>query len=280
MGVSRALKSFLPPPLLDCLRPRIRFSGDWRSWGEAQSASSGYGDSRILEKVSAAMDEVLAGRAAFERDSVAFKEHEFNWPLVAALLLAAGRLGNARPLSVLDFGGSLGSSYCQNRRALPKGLELNWMVVEQPAFAKRGSERFSNSELAFSSSLGDCAKPDILLLCSVLPYLPEPWKSLDELLRLAPGFIFIDRTPMREASGEDRLCVQSVPASICRASYPAWMLSRRRLSSVIGDAGYKEAAAFVSMGGSLSLSSPPEQVVERGCIWERPENSLTEGSSK
>ncbi len=56
---------------------------------------------------------VVAGEAVYERDSVVFDHLEYAWPLLACLLqIAAER----RSLRVIDFGGSLGSSWRQNRR--------------------------------------------------------------------------------------------------------------------------------------------------------------------
>ena len=52
-------------------------------------------------------------RGVYERDSVLFDTIRYSWPLLSDLLRAASEDQNH--LSVLDFGGSLGSSYYQNR---------------------------------------------------------------------------------------------------------------------------------------------------------------------
>ena len=55
-------------------------SGDYRSWGEAMAASTGYDTEIILEKTKTALLKVKNGEAAYERDSVAFDEIQYAWP--------------------------------------------------------------------------------------------------------------------------------------------------------------------------------------------------------
>ena len=119
MNVKRLLKRLLPPILVDAVRrvptesqpDRLRFSGDFASWEEAAHASPGYAAPVILEKTRAALLRVKNGDAAYERDSVTFATIDYEFPLLACLLRAATEHDNR--LSVLDFGGSLGSTYFQ-----------------------------------------------------------------------------------------------------------------------------------------------------------------------
>ena len=100
------------------------------------------------------------------------------------MLLYAALRANGR-LSVVDFGGALGSHFFQNRSLLKDVRELNWTVVEQPRFVQAGQEYLRDNVLNFSSSLDQAiaeGKPDVLLMSSVLPYLPDPL----ELLRGLP----------------------------------------------------------------------------------------------
>jgi putative methyltransferase (TIGR04325 family) len=104
-------------------RGSIRFTGDYKSWEDAQKNSTGYSSPEILEKTRAAVLKVKAGQAEFERDSVAFDRPQHEFPLLAGLLRAAAAANGC--LSVLDFGGSLGSTYFQSRKFLstrPSGL--------------------------------------------------------------------------------------------------------------------------------------------------------------
>src|SRR5436305_14010450 len=105
-------------------RDSVRFSGNYKSWEEAERDSTGYAAPEILQKTRAALLKVKAGEAAFERDSVIFDTMQYNFSLLAGLLRAAA--ANHGRLSVLDFGGSLGSTYFQQRSFLCDVTDLHW----------------------------------------------------------------------------------------------------------------------------------------------------------
>ncbi len=205
-------------------------SGDYRSWKEAMAASTGYDSSVILEKTKSALLKVKNGEAVFERDSVLFDEIEYSWPLLAGLLQAAAKARGH--LNVLDFGGSLGSTYFQNRAFLTDLPHVQWNIVEQPKFAEAGKKYFEDEHLKFYAQVSDClkqTKPNVVILCSVLQYLERPYEELHELLKLSCDLI-MDRTPFWDGP-TDKLCVQNVPPSIYQASYPSWIFSRERFKA-------------------------------------------------
>ena len=92
---------------------------------------------------------------------------------------------------------------------------------------------FTNDQLRFYPSIEECLrieKPNVLLLSSVIQYLPRPYDFLADALRHGFDYVIIDRTAFM-GNGQDRLTVQHVPASIYKASYPAWFLSEKRFSA-------------------------------------------------
>ena len=137
-------RSLLPPGLVGPVEQRmrgVRYRGDYPDWAAASRASRGYDAPEILERVARAARAARDGRAAYERDGVEFAEPACNWPVLACLFGAAARAGGR--LSVVDFGGSLGSLYFQHRSLLRGLASLRWSVVEQPAFVTLGrSEGF------------------------------------------------------------------------------------------------------------------------------------------
>lgn len=206
-------------------RDSVRFSGNYKSWEEAERDSTGYAGPEILRKTRAALLKVKAGDATFERDSVAFDRMEYEFPLLAGLLRAAAA-GQGR-LSVLDFGGSLGSTYFQSRKFLSPVKELRWSVVEQPSHVACGEVEFANDELRFYRTIDDCLhgqQPNVLLLSNVIQYLREPYVFLEQILEREIPQVIIERTAFT-LTGRARLTVQHVPARIYKASYPAWFLS-------------------------------------------------------
>lgn len=234
----RLARALLPEPWWQLLQRRycrVRWTGDYSSWAEARAASGGYDAPRILERVRAAASLVRAGGGAYERDGVVFAAPDSD-PL---LLDCLNRAARSRPggLNVLDFGGSLGSTYWQHRSQLEALGSVIWRVVEQPAFAEVGAREFAEGGLRFFPSVAAaCAEapPDVVLLCSVLPYLESPHLLLAELVARRAPWILIGRTGLVDGPA-DRLTIQHVPRTIYPASYPCWFVSRARLLAHFSD---------------------------------------------
>lgn len=213
----------------------VHFSGSYSSWDEAAEATDGYDSNAILEKAIIAARKVRDGQAVFERDTVCMSHPEWNWPILAALYANAARI--SRPLSVIDFGGALGSLYYQHRNLLIGSIDFRWKIVEQPHFAAAGKSEFEGPELSFHSSIDDAveeASSSVLLLSSVLQYLPDPWVCLSGLMKQNWAAVVLDRTAIRRTGEADLLTIQTVPPSIYPASYPAWFLKFPRIKEVIG----------------------------------------------
>jgi putative methyltransferase (TIGR04325 family) len=247
------------------------FRGDYATWQEARSASAGYDDPAILERVARATRQVAAGEAAFERDGVAFEREFVHAPLLAALRSAAdARQGRLR---VLDFGGSLGSACWQHRRALADLVELEWHVVEQPHYVAAGRREFAGEELRFHTEIAaatSAGAPDLVLASSVLQYVPDPWRTLDRLLEVAAPRLFLDRIPLLPA-GPDRLTVEDVPPELGETSYPAWFLEERRLLAAVGRR-YELVERFVTTlenGLPESWQVFGTEIPNQGFSWRR-----------
>lgn len=214
----------------------IQYFGPYATWAEAERHSMGYDQSVILDRVRETSLRVREGEFAYEQDSVGFHQHSRPAFLLAGLA-DARPIDPARGLNVLDFGGALGSLY---HRVLPYLGPLRikqWLVCEQKRFVECGRAEFSQPPLRFTErpeeaiSLGPI---DLLILSSVLPYLPDPLNTLRQLALLRPRNILIDRTPL---SPEERcyVLVQRTPRSIYRATYPLWLLSRNSIEDVLSD---------------------------------------------
>ncbi len=224
----------------------VRMVGDYTSWDEAVRASGGYDAPQIVDTVVKATTAVLEGRAAYERDGVEFEEPEVRWPLLACLLFVAARQGGR--LTVLDFGGSLASTFLQHRHLLQGLSGVHWCVVEQPQFVERAAALPFPPEVSFFTSVEACAgrhPPDVILLSSVLQYLPAPYDTLRRLLALGAPFVLLDRTPT-VTGAQDRLTIQRVPPSIYRATYPSWFLSRLKLADTF-QPGHRLVAEFEAL---------------------------------
>lgn len=204
--------------------------GDYKTWEAAQSDCEGYNTEEILQKVVEAARKVRDGKAVFERDSVLFFEKEENLFITKALKIASNTEGVVR---VLDFGGSLGSTYFQNRSFIPS-LE-KWCVVEQEHFVALGKKEFEDSILSFELNIESAYQkitPQIVLLNSVLQYLDTPYEILESIEKLPIDYLLIERTPVADLP-KDRITKQIVPNYIYKASYPSWIFSKKQLENTL-----------------------------------------------
>lgn len=202
--------------------------GNYSSWSDVAAETSGYDTEVILEKTKTAILKVKNGEAVYERDSVNLPKKEYPFPLISFLLHSASL--KKRPLHVLDFGGSLGSTYFQIKEFLTPEICASWNVVEQDHYVDCGKEHFEDGLLHFYSSIADCMKAkevDLVVLSSVVQYLEKPHEFLNQLSGYKFPFIIFDRTAFHHGD-QDRLTLQIVPPEIYPASYPSWFFNQSR----------------------------------------------------
>ncbi len=212
----------------------IRFDGDFPSWEAARQAATGYDAPAILAKTREAVLKVKRGQNRWEQDGMVSDSDAMPWSLLAILARIAAAKGR-RELHVLDFGGSLGSSYYWCRPFFAPDFKLTWSVVEQAEHVKTGKADFQDDFLRFHFTVEEAlaAQPaDVLLLSGVLHYLPDPEAWLENLRRWPIPHVILDRTPLWEEA-HHRLAVQTVPKEIYAASYPAWFLSQQKIRTLI-----------------------------------------------
>jgi putative methyltransferase (TIGR04325 family) len=187
--------------------------------------SKGYDASNILMETKKSTLLVKSGEAAFERDSVVFDKIQYSWHLLAILLRSA--IENDNALNLIDFGGSLGSSYFQNRGFLSNLRNIRWNIVEQKQYSDCGKEYFQDEYLRFYDDLESCMtenKPNCILASGVLQYLPDPYKVINDFIRLGSDYIIVDRTGFCDKEN-DLITIQNISDEIYTASYPVFFFS-------------------------------------------------------
>ncbi len=250
--IKRGIKNILPPAMASIYR-RFRqidthpavWQGRYPTWESATEVTGGYNASNILEITRKATLKVKNGEAAGERDSVLFEDIPYVWPVTAHLLKII--IENNGKLNIIDFGGSLGSSYFQNKNMIPPNTKLSWNIVEQENYVRIGNEEISDEKLHFFYTIDEAytqTNADTLLLSSVLQYLENPYDFFDKIISYGFENIIIDRTAFINGS-EDMITVQTVPDSIYKASYPAWFFGNDRFKNYI-KASYKILYEFDS----------------------------------
>lgn len=226
----------LCPPLLKrllsaCLKRNLAWVGDFQTWQEAEKQTTGYDANAYLAQLIKAIQIVRDDESKLERDSLLFDEIIYPYPLLANLFALLTHF-EAKSVFFLDFGGSLGSLYFQNRKFLRLLPAFTWNILEQEAIIQAGKKHFQTQELLFHSSLLEAKtfiKPKdckILILSSVLQYLENPFKTLKEILKeIDFDGILIDRT-LFNRQDKHRIAIQNVPPHIYRASYACHLLSK------------------------------------------------------
>ena len=271
--LSRKILKLLTPPLVPVFLKWIHygrpFSGKYDSWEEAQKSSSGYDAGVILDKVKDSLLKVKDGQAVCERDSVLLDKNVYSWPLLTGLMWCAAR--SYSKLILLDFGGSLGTTYYQNKKFLYDLDELRWCIVEQNQFVECGKKYFEDDQLKFYRDIDTCVRerrPNILVLSGVLQYLEDPHERIEEMLRYDFEYILIDRTLFLVDSIPDRLTIQHVPPEYYgfKASYPAWFFNQvNLLKHFMGR--YDVVEEFPTIDGEIHLAGI--EVVYKGFILRK-----------
>jgi putative methyltransferase (TIGR04325 family) len=249
---------WLPPAITNKIRKiisnqpekqkdNVDWNGDYATWEEALAESEGYTSENILQKVKASTLKVKNGEAAYERDSAIFDEIHYSWAILSGLMWTAARYGGR--LDVLDFGGSLGSSYFQNRKFLSGLSEVHWSVVEQPHFVDCGREFIQCDCLHFYSTIEECLlekDPNVVLLSGVLSYLSDWLSLLQTVLDKRISTIMVDRTPF-VLDGKERITVQTVPEWIYSAAYPCRFLDESKFIQIFKEHAYQMVEDFVAV---------------------------------
>jgi putative methyltransferase (TIGR04325 family) len=263
------VKTWLPPVVIHAvkrLRGRsIYFSGDYLIWDDAATQCSGYCADSILAKVLDASLKVKSGEAVYERDSVLFEDIQYAWPVTAGLMWAAARHGGR--LNVLDFGGSLGSSYFQNRKFLNTLPDVHWGIVEQAHYVQAGQQHIQDERLRFYYTISECVKylpPNVVLFSSTLQYIPNPLEVIKFILDYNIDFIIIDRTPFLQ-NYKTKVVIQHVPPEIYAATYPMWIFNEDAFNSNFKEK-YNLISAFISPEGEIAM--PHFSFVFKGMILE------------
>ncbi|MDX2134183.1 MAG: methyltransferase, TIGR04325 family [Saprospiraceae bacterium] len=222
----------MSPALIPVLKRLVRISrynssmwkGDYADWATVKRQCDGYESGDILQKCREALHKVKAGEAQYERDSLLFNDTRLCWELLAAALKTASEQGR---LSVLDFGGALGSLYFQHRTWLNQVPNLRWHVVEQENFVQAGRAEAEDGRLRFFHSIEDSQasdKANLILLSGVIQVMEDPYAWIRRFNALPEvAYIVLDRVPIiKDGRTKDMLTRQTVAPHIYQASYPSW----------------------------------------------------------
>lgn len=213
---------------------KIKISRNFDSWQLALKNSSGYDNSQIFNKTIRNFKKVLKKEAKFERDSVLFF---YNCP-DKKLISIIKKLYKKKIINICDFGGSLASSYFQNRDYL-NTKKFHWHVVEQKRYVDFAKKNIGINNLSFHTDLNLLLKKkkfDLVIFSSVLQYLRSPYSLLDKALNKKIQNVIISRTPFFK--NKEMIKIQIVPKHIYKASYPIRIFNQNKLIKFMKERGY------------------------------------------
>ncbi|QCG89057.1 methyltransferase, TIGR04325 family [Azospirillum sp. TSH100] len=206
------------------------FSGLYGDHAAAQSGTRTYDDPQVVTRL-------VEARSAFRWDGVLMPLYQ---QLAAALLAAAMRGGGFDGrLSVCDFGGGLGNGHAVLSAILGEAVRLEWDVVETPALAQAGNDRFAGGGLRFHDELDalEGREHDLILVSGVLQYLPDPQAVFARLASRPHRHMMMNRFPVRqgaEPATTDLCTVQDLALLQPGVSVPHWCFSEERWRRIIG----------------------------------------------
>jgi len=260
----------LAPPIITSLRWfsfKYGWKGVYSSFQEAKEKCKGYDEDHILNRIRETTLKVKNKEIAYERDGIAYDEVQMNFPLLKTLLYVASK--NNNELTVIDFGGSLGTAYYQNYPYLQHIKKLRWCIIEQPKFVEAGKAEFENEHIKFYTSIEECMAendPQLFIICSVLQYLEKPYDLLEQVKNTKIPYLLLDYVGYNDKD-KDRITIQHVPPVFygIEASYPCRFFSRAKIHDQLCET-YDQKYDFISAHEKYYIQFKPFKY--EGALWE------------
>ncbi len=171
-------------------KKRLTLIGNFETYSEALQKSNGYDELEILTKVKNAIIRIIEEENIWERDGFIFPNPQPKLEIVKIIKNLP-----KKNLSIVDFGGGLGTLYLNNRELFKSTNK--YYIVEQKKFVVSGESISGkyNLPIKFKESLEKIEFiPDLIIFSSVLQYIPNLNEVLIQANKLAPEKIIIDRT--------------------------------------------------------------------------------------
>lgn len=247
------IKLFIPPIMLVGARkirlllgkqPPSGLEGPYSSWRDAVANSDGWDAPAILEKT---LDLSLKMRDAlieFQQDLVEYGRIRYSETILAFLAMASGM--NGGKLEIVDFGGSLGTNFAQNKKILRPFTDdgkCKWNIVERPPTVDLGRKHFEDQNLQFFATLDELKVqrdqlPTSFLFSGSLQYIDEPFALLDRIIDDGMNLIAFDRL-LVSPKAQHEIFIQHH-----RAAYPTWCFSRNLFVETMAAKGFALVEEF------------------------------------
>jgi putative methyltransferase (TIGR04325 family) len=158
------------------------WEGVYRSFAEAPANGPGFDGSTWRERSVQAAHDALACLPTREPLDYALRQRNAVLPTLTAAILVT-----QPAVSILDFGGGLGTGYIVVAKALPNaGDRVDYAVVDNESICRAGREVFAGRKnpvfhITSPATSTDAASFDIVHAASAMQYI-EDWRGLLKLL--------------------------------------------------------------------------------------------------
>ena len=235
MNLRNIIKLFIPKIILilyNYFFASIRYTKEYSNWKSAEENSLTYNNSIFFEKLESNYDNLIKKNDyKYERDTVLFKEIQYSIPLLVFFFQIQKKIED---FDILDFGGSLGSTYYQNKE-LFKNTKLKWGIVEQSKIVDLGKKKFEINPIKFFYSIQECIannNPNVAIFSSVVQYLDNFENYIKDLEQSNIKYLILDRIPLTNLS-KNIITVQITSKRIYKSSYPITFFSRKILMNFL-----------------------------------------------
>jgi putative methyltransferase (TIGR04325 family) len=176
-------------------------------------------------------------------------------------VLASTLVLKKKEISIVDFGGGLGTGFLQLLCSLPKDTQIRYFIVDEEKMCEKGRSLFRGwNNLAFGSELTEkqINNTDIIYINSVLQYIENYASVLQKLVALGAEFILFDRL----AAGNNPYFV-SRQLNAPGQALPYMFLNIAEFRSLLSQYGYRVICDQTTSRQYNQDSLPFEYRVER-----------------
>jgi len=260
----------LVPPIFKTLRWysfKYGWKGNYATYSDAQKNTTSYAADHILQKIITTTTKVKNKEIVYERDGIAYDKLLHNFPMLSTLLFIASQ--NDSELTIIDFGGSLGTTYYQNKPYLSNLKKLTWCIIEQPNYVQAGKENFENDELKFYYNLEDCLKentPQLVMFCGVIQYIESYKAVVESIASYKIPYLLIDYIAYNSGK-HDRYAIQHVPPVFygAPASYACIFFGKDKFYALLQQ-HYKLVFDYIADNDEYYLQLQPFKY--EGVLWK------------
>jgi putative methyltransferase (TIGR04325 family) len=228
------IKQFVPPILVPLLRgrsippePRFTWQGVYPHRQDIPTENNSYDETA---EVQAQYDWTRAGLDLVHAGNPPNLRHD-----TLAVVAAITRSRNSA-VSVLDFGGAVGSGYVQLLGSLPKNAAIEYHVVDLPKMCAAGRQLFvDDPRITFHTCLPTLDHAlDIVYASSVFPYIDDYRRLLRQLASTKAMFILFGQ-----------LATGNIPTfaakqmNLRKKILAYWFLNRDEVVGLLAEAGYE-----------------------------------------